>query len=155
MRKTPSWPRSWAIVSLLWLYSHRNSGADLHLLGQPNTFLALDGYYTNMRVPFYKSIRMTAQLPKNHTPFHVYTIVRGQVSPEALTPSWPRSWANFSLLPLYPHRKAWANWHLLGQPDTFLAAGERAAGHRWARHKVGCGRSAQGWPKITRHGPAS
>jgi hypothetical protein len=32
-----------------------------------------------MRVPFYKSIRMTAQLPKNHTPFHVYTIVRGQV----------------------------------------------------------------------------
>ena len=38
------------------------------------------------------------------------------------TPSWPRSWANFSLLPLYSHRNAWANLHLLGQPNTFLAA---------------------------------
>ena len=38
----------------------------------------MDGYYTNTRVPFYKSIRMTAQLPKGHTPFSVYTIVRGQ-----------------------------------------------------------------------------
>ena len=24
-------------------------------------------------------------------------------------PSWPRSWANFSLLQLYSHRNAWAN----------------------------------------------
>merc|ERR1711924_491140 len=38
----------------------------------------MDGYYTNMRVPFYKSIRLTAQLPKGHDPFAVYTIVRGQ-----------------------------------------------------------------------------
>jgi hypothetical protein len=37
------------------------------------------------------------------------------------TPSWPRSWANFSLLWLHSHRNAWANWHLLGQPNTFLA----------------------------------
>jgi hypothetical protein len=37
------------------------------------------------------------------------------------TPSWPRSWANFSLLWLYPHRNAWANFHMLGPPDTFLA----------------------------------
>jgi hypothetical protein len=37
------------------------------------------------------------------------------------TPSWPRSWANFSLLELYSHRNAWANLHLLGQPDAFLA----------------------------------
>ena len=36
-------------------------------------------------------------------------------------PSWPRSWANFSLLQLYSHRNAWANLHLLGQPNTFLA----------------------------------
>jgi hypothetical protein len=36
-------------------------------------------------------------------------------------PSWPRSWANFSPLQLYPHRNVWANLHLLGQPDTFLA----------------------------------
>ena len=39
------------------------------------------------------------------------------------TPSWPRSWANFSLLQLYSHRNTRANWHLLGQPKTFLAWG--------------------------------
>ena len=33
-------------------------------------------------------------------------------------PSWPRSWANSSLLQLYSHRNAWANSHLLGQPNT-------------------------------------
>ena len=38
------------------------------------------------------------------------------------TPRWPRSWANFSLLQLYSHRDAWANSHILGQPNTFLAA---------------------------------
>ena len=41
------------------------------------------------------------------------------------TPSWLRSWANCSLLQQYSHRHAWANLHLLGQPNTFLAAGER------------------------------
>jgi hypothetical protein len=43
VRKTPSWPRSWANFSLLSLYSHRNTWASLHLLGQPNTFLARSG----------------------------------------------------------------------------------------------------------------
>ena len=37
------------------------------------------------------------------------------------TPSWPRSWANFSPLSLYPHRNAWANVHLLGQPNHIFA----------------------------------
>ena len=41
VRKTPSWPRSWASFSLLSLYSHRNSRANLHCLGQPHTFLAI------------------------------------------------------------------------------------------------------------------
>jgi hypothetical protein len=40
VRKTPSWARSWASFSLLSLYSHRNALANLHLLGQPNTFFA-------------------------------------------------------------------------------------------------------------------
>jgi hypothetical protein len=40
VRKTPSRPRSWANFSLLWLYS-RNAWANLHLLGQPDTFLSL------------------------------------------------------------------------------------------------------------------
>jgi hypothetical protein len=33
----------------------------------------------------------------------------------------PRSRANFSLLQLYSHRSAWANLHLLVQPDALLA----------------------------------
>ena len=33
----------------------------------------MDGYYTNMRVPFYKSIRMTAQLPKGQPITHYTT----------------------------------------------------------------------------------
>jgi hypothetical protein len=37
----PSWPRSWANFSPLWLYSHRIARANLHLLGRPNTVLAL------------------------------------------------------------------------------------------------------------------
>jgi hypothetical protein len=41
------------------------------------------------------------------------------------TPSWHRSWANFSRLWMHSHRDAWANWHRLGQLDTFLAPGTR------------------------------
>ena len=38
----------------------------------------------------------------------------------------PRSWANFSpLLAVFPHRDARANSRPSGQPDAFLAAGER------------------------------
>jgi hypothetical protein len=40
VRKAPSWFRSWSNVRLLLLRSHRNAWADLHFLGQPNTFLA-------------------------------------------------------------------------------------------------------------------
>ena len=47
-------------------------------------------------------------------------------------PSWPRSLANFSRLQLYSHRNTWANLHLLGQPDTFLAPERR--GHGAALH---------------------
>jgi hypothetical protein len=36
-------------------------------------------------------------------------------------PSWPRSWANFSLYSCVPTEMHWANLHLLGQPNTFLA----------------------------------
>ena len=39
------------------------------------------------------------------------------------TPSWPRSWASSCLLSLCSHRNAWANWHLLGQPNAVLALG--------------------------------
>jgi hypothetical protein len=40
VRKTPSCPRSRANFSLLYLYSRRNAWANLHRLGQSNTFLA-------------------------------------------------------------------------------------------------------------------
>jgi hypothetical protein len=40
VRKTPSWPRSWANFSLLWLNAHRNARAKFRLLGQPDTLLA-------------------------------------------------------------------------------------------------------------------
>ena len=36
----PVLTRSWANFSLLWLYSYWNAWANLHRLGQPNTFLA-------------------------------------------------------------------------------------------------------------------
>jgi hypothetical protein len=36
-------------------------------------------------------------------------------------PSWPRGWANFSLLWLHSHRNAWAKVHPLGQPNTDLS----------------------------------
>jgi hypothetical protein len=32
VRKTPSWPRTWASFSLFYPYSHRNAWANLHLL---------------------------------------------------------------------------------------------------------------------------
>ena len=42
VRQTPAWPRSWANFSFFsfQLYSHRNVRANLHLLGQPDTFIA-------------------------------------------------------------------------------------------------------------------
>jgi hypothetical protein len=39
VRKTPCRSSSWADFSLLQLYSHRNSWANVHLLGQSNNFL--------------------------------------------------------------------------------------------------------------------
>jgi hypothetical protein len=39
------------------------------------------------------------------------------------TPSWPRSWANFSPLQLCSYKNAWANLHILGQTNAFLARG--------------------------------
>jgi hypothetical protein len=38
-RKAPSWPSSWANFSFFKLYSHGSAWANLHRLGQPDTFL--------------------------------------------------------------------------------------------------------------------
>jgi hypothetical protein len=44
------------------------------------------------------------------------------------TPIWPGNWSNFSVLQLYSHRNAWANLHILGQPNTFLARAQSYEG---------------------------
>ena len=49
------------------------------------------------------------------------------------TPSWPGSWANFSLLSLHSHRDSWANLHILSQPNTFLAEVGRRGGRAAVR----------------------
>jgi hypothetical protein len=48
------------------------------------------------------------------------TMLRQQV---IKPPSWPRSWANFSLLQLYFHRNVWANLHLWGNLTPFSLQG--------------------------------
>jgi alpha-N-acetylglucosaminidase len=61
------------------------------------------------------------------------------------TPSWPRSWANSSLLYQYSHRNAWANLHFLGQPDIFLAQVTRHdIGYHGARPDIPGGADAAG-----------
>jgi hypothetical protein len=70
------------------------------------------------------------------------------------TPSWPRSWANSSRLQLYSHMNAWANLHLLGQPNTILAA------RRWPRrhHRSGARPSVHRprcLPRCLRHSPTA
>ena len=39
-------------------------------------------YYWNFEIPFYKSIRVTGQLPASYTgaPYNIYSIIRGQVN---------------------------------------------------------------------------
>jgi hypothetical protein len=55
-----------------------------------------------------------------------------------------RSWANFSLLSLYSHRNAWANLHILGQPNTFLALTELHGVRKPSRQSRGFGGTAEG-----------
>ena len=52
------------------------------------------------------------------------------------TPNWPRSWANFSLLELCYSCTAWANLHILGQPNTFLAQDHRLPGRVAGHHRA-------------------
>jgi hypothetical protein len=49
-------------------------------------------------------------------------------------PSWPTSWANFSLLQLYSHRNAWTNSHLVASLTLFsLQANERPVSFKLGR----------------------
>ena len=84
----------------------------LYILGQPCTFLAL------WLTAGYPQVRVGCGAALDNA----WWALQSAVTQVRKAPSWPRSWANFSLLQLYYHRNAWANFHLLGQPSTFLAA---------------------------------
>jgi hypothetical protein len=49
------------------------------------------------------------------------------------TPSWPRSWANFSLLWLYSHWNVWANLHIWANLAPFSLGRRGPVGPRGAR----------------------
>jgi GNAT superfamily N-acetyltransferase len=52
-------------------------------------------------------------------------------------PSWLRSSANFSLSQLCSHRNGWANLHILGRSNTFLATAlDQGRGREWRPHRV-------------------
>jgi hypothetical protein len=63
------------------------------------------------------------------------------------TPSRPSSWANSSRFKLHSRRNAWANLHILGQPNTLLARGQGLGAPHALRVRlrvgVGAGRSHQ------------
>ena len=107
VREAPSWPRGWANFSLLQLYSRRNAWANL------TPFLLQRDY-------FY--LAQTSANTKSWTEADADR--SGDLSSDELqvrkTARRPRSWANFSLLWLHPHRNAWADLHILGRPNAFL-----------------------------------
>ena len=80
-----------------------------------DTFLDLENYYIQHLQA------LTGRLRKSAPKTDVFIKCDAEVRK---TPSWPRSWANFSLLCLYSHRNAWAGLHFSGQPNTFLALGK-------------------------------
>lgn len=57
-----------------------------------------DGFFFKVKIPFYKSIRLTAQLPAGVTGFNVYTIIRGVESDDAGLPALAVS--GYGALPL-------------------------------------------------------
>lgn len=58
----------------------------------------MDGFFFKVKVPFYKSIRLTAQLPAGVAGFNVYTIIRGVESDESGLPAL--SVSGYGVLPL-------------------------------------------------------
>jgi hypothetical protein len=52
------------------------------------------------------------------------------------TPSWPRSWLGTFHRCVPTHGNAWANSHILGQPNAFLASGRGVVAAGWRRARV-------------------
>ena len=57
-----------------------------------------DGFFFKMRIPFYRSLRLTAQLPTGVAGFNVYTIIRGVETDDYS--SSPLSIAGYGALPM-------------------------------------------------------
>ena len=97
------------------------------LLGQRGAFFTRRHFA--LRCAGLKELARAAQTFAFSVPGLAITLT-GTVGQVRKTPSWPRSWANFSLLSLYSHRNPWTNFHRLGQPNTFLSlqTGAPAAG---------------------------
>jgi hypothetical protein len=94
----------------LAVFPHRNALANLHILDQSDSFLAQVGVIgIGIGIKKFVFINLTIVCKIN-------TKVRK-------IPSRRRSRTNFSLLQLYAHKNAWANFHILSQPNTLLAEG--------------------------------
>jgi hypothetical protein len=59
------------------------------------------------------------KLDRGHLEFDPAFSLQSPAAQVRKTPSWSRSWANFSLLQRYSHGNAWASLHFLGQPNNF------------------------------------
>jgi hypothetical protein len=115
VRKAQSWSRSWANCSLLWLYSDWNAWANLHLLGQPNTFLdtgwgglvgaaaagteAPDGSASDQAI---------GQFGGDENTVRIWSAVTGECEQTSKGHSSPVNSTTFSQTPVAPP----AGWHL-------------------------------------------
>jgi hypothetical protein len=81
VRKTPSWPRSWADLSLLSLHTRRNVWANLHLLGRPDALARSEalvpGVLTQVQPRAVESFRRRFVYFTSNSPYRIY-----QAAPE-------------------------------------------------------------------------
>ena len=81
VRKPPSWPRSWADLSLLSLHTRRNVWANLHLLGRPDALARSEalvpGVLTQVQPRAVESFRRRFVYFTSNSPYRIY-----QAAPE-------------------------------------------------------------------------
>jgi hypothetical protein len=114
---------NWSIVTRAQSHDRSPAAAALQMHRQTERRGAGQGHFVN--APMSK-IRRNPKKPgkklqEPKKPGKKLQIEPGFPGQVKKTPSLPRSLTNFSHLQLYSHMNAWANLHLLGQPNTFLA----------------------------------
>jgi len=85
-----------------------------------------DGFFFKMRIPFYRSLRLTAQLPPGVAPFNVYTIIRGTESDDA--GASPLAVAGYGPLPMGTRLRQARNDNLLVPSLGFIPLVNLTAG---------------------------